>query len=76
MLQINKNKEAQVILIDYGMATRYLDDEGNHLQQDKVSQFHGNFMFASLSSLSFNRPSRRDDLISLCYCLIMLLNGG
>ena len=32
MLQINKNHDAHVVLIDYGMATRYLDDEGNHLR--------------------------------------------
>ena len=33
-------------------------------------------MFSSLNMLEFERPSRRDDLISLCYLLSYLLNQG
>ena len=33
-------------------------------------------MFASLNQLRFLGTSRRDDLISLCYLLVFLLNGG
>ena len=32
-------------------------------------------MFASPSTLAFNAPSRKDDLISVCYIVIFLLNG-
>ena len=32
-------------------------------------------MFASLSAINFNRPSRKDDLLSLVYILIYLLNN-
>ena len=33
-------------------------------------------MFSSLNVLKFQTPSRRDDLISLCYLLSYLLNEG
>lgn len=33
-------------------------------------------IFASLNQLNFQMTSRRDDLISLCYLLIYLLNKG
>jgi hypothetical protein len=74
MLRVNETNQAQAILIDYGMATRYLDDDGNHLSNEKVPAFKGNFMFASSSSLSFNRTSRKDDMVSLCYMMLMLFN--
>jgi hypothetical protein len=32
-------------------------------------------MFASPSTLAFNLPSRKDDLLSICYILIFMLNG-
>ena len=41
-----------------------------------MSKFCGNLIFASLDVLKFNRPSRKDDLLMLCYFLIYLLNGG
>ena len=70
------NNEASVILIDYGMATSFLDKNGNHLKKDQVDTFKGNILFASLSALEFNQPSRKDDLISLCYLMLYLLNDG
>lgn len=33
-------------------------------------------IFASLNQLRFNVTSRRDDLISLCYLLVYILNNG
>ena len=33
-------------------------------------------IFASLNQLRFLTTSRRDDLISLCYMLVFLLNKG
>lgn len=33
-------------------------------------------MFASMNQLDFKTPSRRDDMISLCYLLSFLLNEG
>ena len=33
-------------------------------------------MFASTSALKFETTSRKDDLISLCYFFIFIINGG
>ena len=43
---------------------------------DNVPVFKGNMAFASLNQLEFKTPSRRDDMISLCYLLSFLLNNG
>jgi hypothetical protein len=57
------------------MAIKYTDEDGNHLENTEMGKFCGNLIFASLDVLKFNRPSRKDDLIMLCYFLIYLLNG-
>ena len=65
-----------VVLIDYGLATEYRNNAtGEHLPMEEMELFNGNLMFASEYALEFKRPSRRDDLLSLCYILIYLLNG-
>ena len=69
-----KPDDFNVVLIDYGLATEYRNDAGQHLPCDEVATFNGNLIFASEHALSFSRPSRRDDLLSLCYILIYLLN--
>ena len=77
MLRLFKDSPMQIYLIDFGLATRYLDEETNkHLQNELQDNFKGNIMTASLSCLQFNLPTRKDDLLSLCYLLIMFLNGG
>ena len=58
------------------MATKYLDDDGKHKPKDEMKEFKGNLIFASHSVVCFNRPSRKDDLISLLYFMLFLLNGG
>ena len=58
------------------MATKYIDNNGVHKPMDQMKEFKGNLIFASTSVVSFNRPSRKDDLISLSYFLLFLLNAG
>ena len=36
----------------------------------------GNIQFASLNQSNFMRTSRRDDLISLLYLMVFMLNDG
>ena len=67
-------RDPKIVLVDYGMAMKYTDSNGNHLPPSKMTHFQGNLVFASVDVLSFNRPSRKDDLIMLCYLLISLLN--
>ena len=62
-------------IIDFGFCTRYTDEvTGEHIKLKKVESFRGNLKFASLNQLGFFCTSRRDDLISLCYLLVYLLN--
>jgi hypothetical protein len=62
-------------LVDFGFATRYIDEHtGKHLEPQHVDVFRGNMIFSSFNQLNFQRTCRRDDLISLCYYLLFLLN--
>ena len=65
------------ILIDFGFAAKYMDKDGNHIEQGKKedSRFQGNITFASKHQMDFKITSRRDDLISLCYLLFYVLNN-
>ena len=75
MLQKRDEEEQRVLIIDYGLTTEYLDQNGIHVPKDEVEYFSGNLMFASLSALNFKRQSRKDDLIRVCYLLLFLING-
>lgn len=41
-----------------------------------VDTFRGNMIFSSNNQLHFHTTSRRDDLISLCYLLVFVINEG
>ena len=66
----------QVKLIDYSLAQEYLDEEGNHLECCKVDSIDETNVFSSLNSLNLNSVSRKDDLISLCYMVFLIINDG
>ena len=69
----DSNKKLHVI--DFGCATRYVDGDRQHIQKGSVEKFLGNIKFASVYQLGFQKTSRRDDVISLVYLLVYLLNG-
>ena len=79
-IMINRKNDRQneydfnLVLIDYGLAIEYRSDSGKHLPMEEMPEFKGNLIFASEHALCFKRPSRRDDLLSVCYLLIYLLN--
>lgn len=64
----------QIVVIDYGYSTTFLDDNKNHLPQTEVMSFKGNVMFASREQLEFQSMSRKNDMISVCYILIYILH--
>ena len=67
----------RVNLIDFGYAQTYRDEEGcHHNNYEQVDFFQGNMLFSSTRQLQFYKTNRRDDLISLLYLLIYLLNGN
>ena len=61
-------------LIDFGLVTNYLDENGNHIPDGKEDKFKGSMLFASKYAFNFVCTSRRDDLISLVYNLVFFLD--
>ena len=70
--------DPEVFLIDFGFAAKYVSEAGKgHIPETKqVEAFTGNIVFASERQMNFGATSRKDDLISLFYMLIFLLNDG
>ena len=62
-------------LIDFGLCTDYKDGSGQHIKESASGSFTGNFAFASSDQMHFKTTSRRDDLISLSYLLVHLVDG-
>lgn len=65
----------KIRLIDFGLAKKYTKKDGTHVPQKKNSVFEGNLIYSSVNSMNLQTTSRRDDLISLCYFLIYILDG-
>lgn len=73
---IDKIDPTKIFCIDFGMATRYTDDTGKHLPQERIKCFYGTEHYASLSSHMYITQSRRDDLESLIYNLVYMHTGN
>ncbi len=64
-----------VYLIDFGLAKPYMESKGgNHLPENVLTKFSGNFMFASKNQCEGYTNSRRSDIESAFYVLLYLLN--
>jgi serine/threonine protein kinase len=76
MIDIAPDNRSQIktTLIDFGFSHGFLSSSGKHLKMDDVETFQGNLSFSSLQQMSFKTTSRRDDLISLTYLMLSLLN--
>jgi hypothetical protein len=62
-------------MIDFGLAKKYVGENGKHNEKQKEKQFQGNMIFASKNAFNLHTLSRRDDLHSLCYLLLYLIDG-
>jgi serine/threonine protein kinase len=64
-------EDEQIYLIDFGMATIYVDENKKHVLQGEPKKYIlGNPKFMSYNIHRGCEPSRRDDLISLAYMYI------
>ena len=65
------------ILTEFGCATKYLDEQGNHVDENEKVRgiFEGNELLASYQAMSLKKTSRRCDLMSLGYLLLVLLRS-
>lgn len=69
------DKNTQPKIIDVGLAKEYYKFEGNKvlaISPYKIKSITGTIRYISLNIHSFNSPTINDDLISLCYCLVVI----
>lgn len=66
-------KNGEVYLIDFGLATFYVDENGEHLPNQPSTTIIGSPYFTSLRVHEGHRYSRRDDLISLGYVWLFMM---
>jgi len=70
---MDKNKQPKII--DVGLAKEYYKYEGNRailVNPYTIKSITGTIRYISLNIHSFNSPTINDDLISLCYCLVVI----
>jgi len=66
-------KKPEIVLIDFGIATHYLNADGSHIAYRTDNPFRGTTRYASINTHLRIEQSRRDDLESLFYTLVYLL---
>ena len=76
-VMVGKNEMGNdgAVLIDFGFVQKFRDNKGVHNAKDiERKNFQGNMMFASIDQMEFKETSRRDDLASLAYMILYLMN--
>jgi len=69
-------KDDEIILIDFGLSTIFVDEELKHIEPKNESTFIiGTPKFISLHIHNGITASRRDDIISLMYLYLFMING-
>lgn len=71
-LDILKNGDLKLTLIDFGLAHEYTNRQGAHIEKKFMKGFIGNIPFASLNSCRLVCKSRRDDFEAIFYLLILI----
>jgi serine/threonine protein kinase len=68
------NKKDLLYLIDLGFCKRFYNDDGQHKPNKKLNNIIGTPLFVSLNIHNLNQPSRRDDIESVIYIILYLMN--
>ena len=77
---VDQQTGSLIHLIDFGLSQYYIESNCQvstlavHRKRQYLNNFSGNFIFASLNSLSGNSKSRQDDIESAFYMIIYLMN--
>jgi serine/threonine protein kinase len=66
-------KNGELFLIDFGLSCFCIDDQSNHLENIQLTEITGNIKYCSYYVMLGNRPSIRDDVISLGYMFLYIL---
>jgi serine/threonine protein kinase len=67
-----RNGIKKLYIIDMGLAKRYINIAGNHIEEKKDKKIIGTIKYASINIHNGIESSRRDDIESLCYTYISL----
>jgi casein kinase I family protein HRR25 len=65
-----------VYIIDFGLCKKYIDNDNKHIEMKTGKTIIGTPNFVSVNVHNGVEPSRRDDLISVAYIILYLINGG
>jgi casein kinase 1 len=65
-----------VYIIDFGLCRKYIDNDNKHIEIKNGKTIIGTPNFVSVNVHNGIEPSRRDDLISVAYIILYLINGG
>jgi serine/threonine protein kinase len=66
-------KDGELFLIDFGLATFYVNEHGEHIEESNHESILGTPKYISPNIHAGITPSRRDDLISIGYIYIFLV---
>jgi len=72
---IGHESSNQIYCIDFGLATKYLKRDGQHLPQENGHRFLGTARYASINAHLGNTQSRKDDLEAIGYLLVFFFLG-
>lgn len=73
---IGRGKRCMIIYsIDFGLAKRYRDLKGSHIQNREGRSLTGTARYASVNAHEGKEQSRRDDLESILYLMVYFLKG-
>jgi hypothetical protein len=64
-----------VYIIDFGLCRKYMDDN-KHIEMKTEKAIIGTPNFVSVNVHNGIEPSRRDDLISIAYIILYIINGA
>ena len=73
---MGRGKKSHILyLCDFGISKKYWANHA-HIKKKFIGKFSGTERFASVNSLEGNQQSRKDDLMSIAYVLILFLKGS
>ena len=74
----NDNKNIIPMIIDLGLAKEYYKYENGKvllIQPYQIKSITGTIRYISMNIHAYQSPTIIDDLISLCYCLVVIMTG-
>lgn len=69
-------KKGELFLIDFGLATFTIDNNGEIIQDTTQTDIIGTPNYISINHHYGHKPNKRDDLISLGYMMLKLIHGN